>query len=527
MKKITMKPAPQKGFAILELMVATLIATSIGIGLLRQEITQFEEDISQLVAAEILTLHDAARNFYSDTGVWPDQANNCADALNVLRAGGYIIGFNENRWGTGFITTCPGAPALNFLVSAAAPVDRYAAATAARVLSPQLAGNVVTSSIPIPGAEPALGNFLSRVAVPGAPEVNRMETNIDMDGNDINNVGTITGPGGGAVTIDNLNINTAMAWGDSRLNVDPNGRGDIDFGINNGNPGSPNSPFFNFYSQGLLLGNLHADNSDTLVVDQMNLEVGQNLDVVGDALMQGGLDVTGNFEVDGDSTFQGPFQANDVANFAGDVTMDNDLDVGGTLSAEIVDFRHDVNLCTDDLGPCAVRVERGDGTEAIAMGYNGTGAQIWAGGPDANVNDALASLDILADLAAFSGDITATGIIQAGDDVRTQNGDSLSRAVQDVAILNDGETIPKPQCDGSAPHPRIYTALAHVAAGETPKLIYQAAAHAVDTGSDWTVEMHVVDEDGNTGPLNPGDPNFAIDREYRRILTIVKCEITP
>lgn len=522
----------QKGFGMIELMVATAIATQLSVIYLKSKIIDYENDTAEMVGSEMLTIQDAASQYYRDNDEWPDQVNGCVGALALLLAEGRLVGFATSRWGTPFVTDCVGGPPPRlFRVSAQGINEQYARTAAANVISPELAGATLTSSIPIPGAGPVLNNYLSRVLIPGEPEANQMETNIDMNGNGLNNVASIQSDGVNPILIDNidvdqaavenLNVGTNLAWGDSELR-DQGGQGDVLLGVN-GAPGSGGAGI-EFYFDGANPTSLEAINAGELGTDGNLTVAGQARagTIRSDGTLQADGDTTllSDLSVGGDTAMLGGLNVVQNVDFDADADINGALTVGGDVSGENAVFRQQMNLCTLGAGVCGMTVQDGLGGTVIAMGADNTlgpsTARIWAGG---DRNNAIPLLNVIADSTTFSGNIIAGDIVEAVVDVRTSSGDSLARAVQDVALLDHGDIIDKPECTASAPFPRIYTALSHVASGSSAKLMYQAAAKAVDLGTQWQVLMDIRSADG-LEPVAAGEEGF------RRIMTVVKCEVS-
>lgn len=516
----------QAGFGLLELSITALIATIVGIGILRKQVADFENEFAQQVAAEIYTIHDAARTFYARTNSWPDQANNCAGALQTLRDNDLLIGFNVSRWGGAFTTQCfGGVPPALFQASAIAPAERFARVAASRLVGAEVdaATFEVSSTIPPPGAAPGANNdqFLHRVPVPGRPELNSMTTtltmgeigvpddgsDIDMNGNDVININQLTAGGAGAITFpdDSIFLGGAdfaqgLDWGDSSLSV-AGGRGLIDLGIRGAGPGQ-----INFFNGGL---------SGSLLAGAGRLEVDTSLRIDNDTDVGGDLDVGGNTDLDGTLIVDG------LSTFNDDMQVNADITATGRISGLDGFFDSDVFLCQDDNDECALRVGDGISGRSLALGYDGAVTKLWQGGNAANSMDAFV---VLANTVVFDGDVAsnviATGNMQAagvvsGSDVQTLAGDSLIRAVQDVAIVPNLANISKPVCGAVAPNPRIYLAVSQAASGNPAPPIHQVVTYAIDNGATWQARMEILTEDGVITP----------DPLYGQILAVIKCEV--
>lgn len=508
----------QQGFGLLELTIAVLFATVIGIGVLQRQVAQIENEFAQVVAAEIFTIHDAARTFYARNNVWPDELNDCADALDELRTQEFLVGFDTSRWGTPFTTECIGGPPRTlFRVTVEAPNEQFARVTGSRVIGAEINLAEVSSTIPVPGAEPLADSdrFLHRIEVPGRPDLNWMLTtltmgdpatpgdgqDLDMNGNRILNVSEITSGGGdinfGDQTVFNENVifnaNTTfngnndfqngLRWGNSRLSVVA-GHGIVDLSILGGQAG-----LIRFYSGGL----------------QGSLEARAGL-----IAATTGFRVDGALTVGGTSTLDGQLLVNAPILAAGP---------NGSISAEEeITAGLDITACNGTADECAIRVGAGGNGRSLALGYDGAQMRLWGGGGINNPIDAFIAVANIAvfDSVAFAstGDIQSAGVV-SGVDVRTETGDSLTRAVQDVTIVPNQGEITKPICGPLAPTPSIFLAVSQVAAGDPAPPMHQIVTFASDLGDRWRANMVVLTQDGLASP-----PAL-----FGQMMAVVKCDI--
>lgn len=197
---------PQQGLVLLEIVIGLLILGIILPLLVPNWPEIVGRNISDRTIAETNTIWDAARNFYAINGEFPDQANNCADSLTVLEAGGFIgnVGPN-NAWGNAISTTCaPGDPAMS--VEQAIPEDWQGYVLGQLAASADINVTDISTVIAAPGTSAQTFTQLSRVAVAGRPELNRMETDLDMDGNSITNLQDLTATG--TITADDVELSS-------------------------------------------------------------------------------------------------------------------------------------------------------------------------------------------------------------------------------------------------------------------------------------------------------------------------------
>lgn len=213
----TGKPRAHAGFSLLEVQIAIAIAALISVAAIPSQIRSVQGQIQDLVARQMFTVGEAAQAFRQQQGSWPgDDAlavTPCADALNnsnpesILFLTDYYVGnINTGFGGATLAVRCP--TPNRFEVSVNAPTAAQAQLLASKLHTATIAGTVVTSTFPLPSAVPALNGVLHRVVIPGRPELNRMEANIDVNGNQLNNTARISGPAGLPLNVDsNVNMN--------------------------------------------------------------------------------------------------------------------------------------------------------------------------------------------------------------------------------------------------------------------------------------------------------------------------------
>lgn len=204
MKSIIQKS--QEGLVLLEIVIGLLILAIILPLLVPNWPEIVGRNISDRTIAETNTIWDAARNFYATNGEFPDQVNSCANSLNVLDAGGFIGNVGpSNAWGNAITTSCaPGAPAMS--IEQAIPADWQSYVLGQLAASADVNATDISTVVAAPGTSAQTFTQLSRVAVAGRPELNRMETDLNMNGNDIDNVQDLTA--NGTITADDVELSS-------------------------------------------------------------------------------------------------------------------------------------------------------------------------------------------------------------------------------------------------------------------------------------------------------------------------------
>lgn len=176
--------------AMLTIAILALVLTQ-GIPYWRQQMERAKADTT---AVEMRSLLEAQLNYYDATGSWsPD--------VNTLITGGYLPGGSDtNPWGNAYTfeiinggnnlqlsTTVASGGLANHVSGQSLPFST-------------VAGSTVTTTISRPGTEATHDPLLHRDAVAGRPELNRMNTSIDMNNNDVNNARTVRTQGLTATT---------------------------------------------------------------------------------------------------------------------------------------------------------------------------------------------------------------------------------------------------------------------------------------------------------------------------------------
>jgi len=178
----------QSGFTLLEMMIVLMIVAMIAPLMYNNYPQMLGERWSNLTIEQTMTIWDAARNYHVDHDEWPDEINDCKGAITVLETEGYLGGVpTTNAWSGEVTTSCTAG-------SAVMVIDHSVSETWVEYIvnnigaTQQIDDDKTRTFVPSPGTSVAFLNVLSRKAIPGQPDRNKMETDLDMGGNDINNV---------------------------------------------------------------------------------------------------------------------------------------------------------------------------------------------------------------------------------------------------------------------------------------------------------------------------------------------------
>ena len=237
-------------------------------------------------------------------------------------------------------------------------------------------GAIVTSSVqPISDGSSLNENVLYRKEYPGRPDLNTMETTLNMGGNDIEDIhklivsGEDLGTDDAALEIEHGGIDIkdgGLDIGDGKFEVDgtdgsfsgAGGNFQVD-GTGNTSMGNANINGDAAITGGATVGGDISVTggatiggptviNNTLQVDD-NAEFGKdvniagNLTVAGDTTLNGPTTINNNLHVTGDTTLDGPTTINNTLHVTGDATFDSNVDIGGDLTVEGIlranDFR--------------------------------------------------------------------------------------------------------------------------------------------------------------------------------------------
>lgn len=188
----------QHGFTLIEMMIALMVLSILMIPLVNQKTNEFQDEVVKLAVAEINDLFQSAQNFAAEnSATWPDQATLCTNAINTLETQNYLAGFTvASPMGANYQTSCTTGAGKRFSVSVDAGNSGRANLLKGYLPSSTVAGTTLTVSVPLPAAIPALDGLLPRDGS------RAMTGDLDMDGNNINNVQDIE--------LDSVNANASQ-----------------------------------------------------------------------------------------------------------------------------------------------------------------------------------------------------------------------------------------------------------------------------------------------------------------------------
>ncbi|HCF2448994.1 TPA: shufflon system plasmid conjugative transfer pilus tip adhesin PilV [Pseudomonas aeruginosa] len=186
-----LKQNRNSGFTLLEMAVALAVLSLMAAYMTPNFLEQINEDRAHATIQETQAILDAARVYRRETGTWPGGAT-CATAWTVLTSGSapYLAGVTTtNKYNSPYVLSCN---ANNFQVqqSLTADWDSYVANKLPATTITNATNFTITSSVGIPGTEPALSSKLSRIAT-GDPEDVTMRTDLLLGGNDITGIGEV------------------------------------------------------------------------------------------------------------------------------------------------------------------------------------------------------------------------------------------------------------------------------------------------------------------------------------------------
>lgn len=183
------------GFTLLELAIVITVLTILAVATMPQIAEDYNRTRTHLTIGEIESFSEAARLYaHNNKGAWPD-APGCAGAIKKLKDGGYLQGVDEiSPWTTRYDTS----GCTNKLFTIKTDVTEQYKDWAGVILNAvhstdyyQGKKHVVRTNVVLPGGVPATERLLHRYDE-GNPELNRMDTAINMDGNDLQKVRDIT-----------------------------------------------------------------------------------------------------------------------------------------------------------------------------------------------------------------------------------------------------------------------------------------------------------------------------------------------
>lgn len=241
----------QSGFTLLEVTaaIAAFLLVAAGYSMFYQRLITTRMVTKAI--NEMLFIGEAAQNFRVDNGTFPNESGNCAAAIAQLQTSQYLGGGgNTSPFGSQYVTDCTGG--TFFTVTLNAPSANTAAEIAGGLPRSTVTANSVSSAFSLPGAVPGLQAYLRRSTDPAFPNANTMETDINMNGNDILSVANVTAATGAPLTITAptgvvLPNGTDLEFGRGKLDDDQGGS--LELGGDNNTAGS-GTPYIDFHTTG-------------------------------------------------------------------------------------------------------------------------------------------------------------------------------------------------------------------------------------------------------------------------------------
>jgi filamentous hemagglutinin len=196
----------QRGFTLAELAIVTVIT---GVtAMYGMEYAENQERYANVEKAvqDLKALQHSYNQFYLEERRFPADIPEMVDL-------GYYVGDTVSPFNTTYIGE-PGAKGFRFRIDA--NEDSYALTMSDIISGSTLsAATEVSVEVPIPTLGTIAAQYLHRVTVAGHPEYNSMQTNLDINGFDINSIGTLD-----AVSVETQTLNTDLAIIDTLNTID-------------------------------------------------------------------------------------------------------------------------------------------------------------------------------------------------------------------------------------------------------------------------------------------------------------------
>ncbi len=468
------------GFTLIELNIATVLATFAMVAVLPLQINSIKSKQADASAQRLFTLGDMAVQYRVDKGSWPGEATGCAiaDVSAALIGDGFLLSaIDQSAWGTPIVTSCTPArfdlsADAHELVRAQEAADTLVTATVTQpAMDPNNDATLTTTFTA--GGVPALNNVLHRIAVAGRPELNQMQTSIDMNNFDLNNVRNVD-----AVT---AAAGTLAVSGDADFCTDDAANCSVAVNDNG-----------RFVNQNTTDVEFELTNNGALVVSSPGGG--------GDLTVNGTIRAP-NQRILADQGLEWGNQSRLTTYAGGDV-----IEIGGRNGragngAPALDFHYDG--LTEDYN---VRFINSSNRVMTLAGSGGN----------------LATLVVEGD-GIYTNNLQVVGDIGVRDVVSSVSNKSLSQAVQTQTTVPAGTVLPVPDyCDTFGMVPQIQTSMAQAAEGPVATPLYQIAPYADRIGNTWQVNMKLTTESGVYDSGNGTMPDFA--KPYNQIQVSIKCE---
>ncbi|MEE8058002.1 MAG: prepilin-type N-terminal cleavage/methylation domain-containing protein [Pseudomonadales bacterium] len=202
MRRFTSQRREQAGFTLIEIMIVIVIMGTIASVSLPMLYERSRHAILDVEIGNTLGIHDAVKVYRGSNPSWPDEANGCVGAINVLTSAlpnAYLTQpATLNMYNSAYTTSC--TPLQFSITQTIDPTDAGLFANRmlmTRVLNAAI-GSVITT-IGLPGTQATMRSKLSRVDT-GDPTDRTMEADLLMGGQEITGVDDISFTPTGAET---------------------------------------------------------------------------------------------------------------------------------------------------------------------------------------------------------------------------------------------------------------------------------------------------------------------------------------
>lgn len=187
---------------------------------------------SRIASTKLTTLQDAVSSFYTANLRWPSSLTELTSGVNVYYVGGFDTPF-------GTITGSQvGANSYSLSISVDSSPSNYKQGqyeTIAGLVGGEYAADTININVTMPYSASVVKNMLQRTEDTSGFNLNTMETDLSLDGNDITNIKSLIGDNATLTDVNSLTATSKNASFDDLTTVDfvVNNRADIENGDSN------------------------------------------------------------------------------------------------------------------------------------------------------------------------------------------------------------------------------------------------------------------------------------------------------